>query len=61
MGMFQVSVYSTREYLNDEIDYTFNVNVEASDAQDAMQKVEDECIETGCVERCEIHSASEVT
>ena len=61
MTMFQVSVYSTREYHNDEIDYTFHVNVEASDAQDAMQKVEDECIETGCVERCEIHSASEVT
>ena len=60
MPMFQVSVYSTREYHNDEIDYTFNVHIEASDAQEAMQKVEDECVETGCNERCEIHSASEV-
>ena len=60
MGMFDVRVYSTREYHNDEIDYTFGVHVEASDAQEAMQLVEEECVDTGCNERCEVHSASEV-
>ena len=61
MTMFQVSVYSTREYHHDEIDYTFNVHIEASDAQEAMQLIADECEETGCNERCEIMSANEVT
>ena len=61
MTTHNVEVYSTREYHNDEIDYTFYVSVEASDAQEAMQLVIDECEQSGCNERCEIMSANEVT
>jgi hypothetical protein len=60
MGMFEVTVYSTREYHHDQLDYTFTIQVEAPDAEEAMQLVEEECVETGCDEACEVHSASEV-
>ena len=57
---FDVQVYSTREFHNDEIDYSFDVRVKASDTQEAMQKVADECVDTGCNEQCEVHGANEV-
>ena len=57
MPTFRVTVYSTREYHDDEVDHTFGVFVEASDEDEAMRLVEDQCAESGCIERCEVQDA----
>ena len=58
--IFEVTIYSTREWHDTELDYSFSVAVNASSEEDARKQIEDSCYDNACNERCEIHGAFEV-